>query len=140
MLFRSPAAAVNDIELQFELGLSCNAAGEVEGAMRAYRQLLTVDPNHLGALVNLGLVYLSQLGDAVRAQLMFERACKAHPRAVAAQANYGLALFERGEFERAIAHFDELIRANPDAVEYRWNRALCFLQRGNYSQIGRAHV
>ena len=134
VLQSAPAAAVKDVELQFELGLSCNAAGDVEGAMRAYRQLLTVDPNHLGALVNLGLVYLSQLGDAVQAQLMFERARKAHPRAVAAQANYGLALFEHGEFERAIAHFDELIRENPETVEYRWNRALCFLQRGNYSR------
>lgn len=134
VLQSAPAAAIDDTELQFELGLSCNAAGDVEGAMRAYRKLLTVDPNHLGALVNLGLVFLSQLGDAVQAQLMFERACKAHPRAVAAQANYGLALFEHGEFERAIAHFDELIRANPDTVEYRWNRALCFLQRGDYSR------
>jgi Flp pilus assembly protein TadD len=134
VLQSAPAAAHNDADLQFELGLSCNAADDVEGAMRAYRQSLASEPDHLGALVNLGLVYLSQIGDADQAEALFARACKAHPQAVAAQANYGLALFDRGEFERAIAHFDELIRANPETVEYRWNRALCYLQHGDFSR------
>lgn len=128
---RSPG---NNGELLFELGLSCNAGGDVEGAMHAYSELLGSEPDHLGALVNLGLVYLSQLGDAVEAGAFFERACKAHPQAVAAQANYGLALVDRGDYDRAIAHFDELIRNSPGMVEYRWNRALAYLLHGDFAR------
>ena len=124
----------NDVELLFELGLSCNAAGDVEGAMHAYRELLASEPDHLGALVNLGLIYLSQVGDAGEASVLFAHACKAHPHAVAAQANFGLALLDRGDFDQAIAHFDALIRNNPETVEYRWNRALGYLLHGDYGR------
>ena len=128
------AVAGPQSDLLFELGLALNGAGDTAGAMAAYEKATAIDPSHLGALVNLGLVFLSQAADPVRAQKMFGRACHLHPEAVAAQANYGLALQEQGYFTQAIAHYDALLEKQPEVVEYRWNRALAYLYLGDYQR------
>ena len=125
------AVAGPQADLLFELGLALNGAGDTTGAAAAYEKALAVAPSHLGALVNLGLIFLSQSADPARALELFGRACSFHPGAVAAQANYGLALQEQGHFSQAIAHYDALLAHN-DAVEYRWNRALAYLYLGDY--------
>jgi tetratricopeptide (TPR) repeat protein len=124
----------NGADLQFELGLSLNQAGDVEGAVGAYQNALVADPQHLGALVNLGLVHLTQLGEPLRAQQLFEAARAAHPHSVAAQANYGLALQEQARFDLALEHYERCVRDYPLAVEYRWNRALAYLYQGDFAR------
>lgn len=119
-------------DLFFELGLTLSGAGDMAGAKEAYEKALVVEPSHLGALVNLGLGFLTQSADPARAQIIFERACHFHPEAVAAQANYGLALQEQGYFSQAIAHYDALLAKHADVIEYRWNRALAYLYLGDY--------
>lgn len=121
-------------DLHFELGLSLNHADDPKGAKSAYERALAADPAHLGALVNLGLVYLTQLGEPGRAQQLFETARAAHPRSVAAQANYGLSLQEQGRFELALEHYEWLVAQNPQTVEYRWNRAVAHLYQGDFAR------
>ena len=121
-------------DLFFELGLTLSGASDMAGAKEAYEKSLAVEPSHLGALVNLGLCFLTQNADPARAQIIFERACHFHPEAVAAQANYGLALQEQGYFSQAIAHYDALLKKHADVVEYRWNRALAYLCLGDYQR------
>ena len=122
----------SDADIYFELGLALNGAEDTAGAVDAYEHALAIAPRHLGALVNLGLVCLTQSVDHARAQQLFEAARTFHPDAVAAQANYGLALQEQGHFGQAIAHYDALIARQADVIEYRWNRALACLYLGDY--------
>jgi hypothetical protein len=117
----------------FELGLSFNSADDTAAAIDAYQRALAAEPRHHGALVNLGLVYLTQFGDPCRAQQYFETAAAAIPDSVAAQANLGLALQEQGRFDLALAHYDRLIAEHPLAIEYRWNRGLTHLTQGDYA-------
>lgn len=121
-------------DILFELALSFNSADDTEAAIAAYQCALAAAPRHHGALVNLGLVYLTQLGDASRAQQYFEAAAAAFPDSVAAQANLGLALQEQGRYDLALAHYDRLIVQTPGAVEYRWNRGLARLTHGDYAR------
>lgn len=123
-----------DAELLFELGLSLNAANDTAGAIDAYERALAVAPQHPGALVNLGLVYLTQSVDLARAQQLFATARTLYPDSVAAQANYGLVLQEQGRFDLALAHYDALIAQQTETIEYRWNRAVAHLYLGDYAR------
>jgi tetratricopeptide (TPR) repeat protein len=129
-LRQAPANA----DVLFELGLSFNAADDTAAAIDAYQRALVAAPRHHGALVNLGLVYLSQLGDPDRAQQYFETAAAVYPDSVAAQANLGLALQEQGRFDLALTHYDCLIADHPQAIEYRWNRGLTHLTQGDFER------
>ncbi len=126
--------SAHDAELFFELGLSRNAADDTDGAIDAYERALALAPQHPGALVNLGLVYLTQSVDLERAQQLFTTARTLYPDSVAAQANYGLVLQERGRFDLALAHYDALIAQQTETIEYRWNRAVAHLYLGDYAR------
>lgn len=123
-----------DADLAFELALSLNQQGDTDAAIAAYERALAIDPRHLGALVNLGLVYLAQRGDPSRAQALFGAARAAWPQSVAAQANYGLALQEQGDFPGALAHYALLVEQAPEVIEYRWNRGVANLYLGHFAQ------
>lgn len=121
-------------DVLFELGLALNRLEDAAGALDAYQRALALEPAHHGAQVNLGLVYLSQLGEPQRARACFAAAVAAHPGSVAAQANLGLALEETGDADAALAHYEHLIAHDPAAVEYRWNRGLALLRRGEFAR------
>ena len=131
---REAAETVAHPDVYFELGLACNRLEDTAEALAAYRRALEIDPTHHGAQVNLGLVYLSQLGEPQRARECFEAAVAAHPASVAAQANLGLALEEAGEADAALAHYERLIARDPAVVEYRWNRGLALLRTGEFAR------
>ncbi len=127
-------AMPQDAELHFESALTHNRCGDVDGACAAYERALELQPAYAAAAVNLGLIYLSQLGDPRRAQQYFEQALEVDPRSVAAQANLGAAMQEQGRLDDALAHYKRLIAAQPEVVEFRWNRGIALLSRGNYAQ------
>ena len=131
---RALQLAPHDAGLHFESALTHNRCGDTEGALAAYQRALELKPDYAAASVNLGLIHLTQLGDAHRAQWYFERAIEIEPEAVAAQANLGLALQEQGRLDAALGHYERLIAAHPAVDEYRWNRGIALLSRGDYAR------
>ena len=129
---RALELAPHDPALHFKCGLAHNRSGDTQAAQAAYERAIGLDSAYVAAIVNLGLLHLSQLGDVGRARQLFERAVELQPDLVAAQANLGLALQEEGRFEEAIAHYERLIAAYPEVVEYRWNRGLAYLSIGDF--------
>jgi Flp pilus assembly protein TadD len=135
---RSAAAgggvARDDAAFHFEAALAHNRRGDAENAAAEYMRALDIRPDYTPARVNLGLIYLTQLGDPQRAQQQFERAVASDPGSVAAQANLGLALQDRGRLDDALAHYEKLLAAYPKVHEYRWNRGLALLCRGDFAR------
>ena len=82
----------------------------------------------------MGLVYLAQIGDAVRAEQLFRIALKLAPYMLESQVNLGLALHEQGRSEEALRHYDDLVQKNPGNVEYRWHRATVRLALGSFAE------
>ena len=126
--------APRDAALHFESALAHNRGGDVQGALAAYQRALELKPDYVAATTNLGLIYLSQLGEPHRAQYYFERAIAIDSACVAAQANLGLALDEQGRGAAAVAHYERLIAACPAENEYRWHRGLVLLGSGDYAR------
>ncbi len=123
-----------DAANHFESALVHSRSGDAQGAIAAYQRALELNPENAAAWANLGLMYLSHLGEPHSAQRYFERAIELDPSCVAAQANLGLALDEQGRVGAALAHYESLIAARPAENEYRWNRGLALLGSGDYAR------
>jgi tetratricopeptide (TPR) repeat protein len=123
-----------DAEIHFESALLHSQCGDVPGAIAAYERGLELEPANFAACANLGLMYLSRVGDPQLAQRYFERALALDPSSIETQANLGLALEEQGRVDAALAHYDKLIAAWPAVNEYRWNRGLALLANGDYAR------
>ena len=126
--------APHDATVHFESALVHNRGGDVAGALAAYQRALELEPVYAAACTNLGLIYLSQLGEPHHAQQYFARAIAIDPACVAAHANLGLALDELGQTAAALAHYESLIAAYPAENEYRWHRGLVLLGNGGYAR------
>jgi tetratricopeptide (TPR) repeat protein len=87
-----------------------------EEAARLYEQVLSRDPDNLGALMS--LLYLARfvtLGDQVDA--LHARATKINPTIALVPDYYGVALFRQGKLDPAAAALLKAIELNPDSAE-----------------------
>jgi tetratricopeptide (TPR) repeat protein len=117
-----------------ELGLASNALGQTEAAALAYESAIRAAPDRPAGHINLGLLYLSQFGDACRAEALFRRAIELAPDRIEPHANLGLALHEQGRSQECLSHYDQLIEAHPECNEYRWHRGCVRLSIGDFER------
>ena len=102
----------NSPKLWNELGVSRHQVGTLEGAERAYRHALDVDPEYALAWNNLAVVRHHR-GDAHEAESAF-RAALAHGRGVAdVWRNLGLMLARSGRIEHSLDAYRKAIEADP---------------------------
>lgn len=117
---RKPGVAV--LEAKFREASAMHEQGNLADAERAYGEVLRQQPNHIDAMLRLGVI-AAQSGRAERAVEFFRKAIKLNPKIPAIHRNLGLALFELGRFKEALASFDRAIGLKPDYVE-------CYNSRG----------
>jgi protein O-GlcNAc transferase len=92
------------------------SAEKNEEAVRLYGEVLSRDPDNLGALIS--LLYLARfvdLGDQVDA--LHARAIKINPTIPLVQNYYGVALFRQGKLDAAAAALLKAMELNPDSAE-----------------------
>jgi len=109
-------------------------AGEVRAAEDVFRAAIERFPDSAVLLVNFGMLWLGQLGDATEAEALFRRAIKLDSRSVEAQANLGLSLQEQGRFDEAVEHYERQLALQPEVLEYRWNRGVAHLMQGHFDK------
>jgi Tfp pilus assembly protein PilF len=97
--------------------------GSLDDAERLYRQILTIDPAHIAARYQLGMLRFAQ-GRHQEAVLNFDRVLKASPDHRDALYNRATTLAYTGARERALPDFDRLLALAPDDFEARYNRAI----------------
>jgi tetratricopeptide (TPR) repeat protein len=107
------------------LGRACelhqrNALNEAE---RLYRQILTIDPAHIGARYRLGLLRFQQ-GRHQEAVLNFDRVLAAQPDHRDALYNRATTLAYMERRAEALPSFDRLLALAPDDFEARYNRGI----------------
>lgn len=94
------------------LGMQALDAGDGRGAVRAFRRVTELEPQHQYAWNNLGRAYL-QLGKLDSAQIAFRKQIEINPYDQYAHNNLGLALRRAGRNEEAVAAFRKQIEVNP---------------------------
>jgi tetratricopeptide (TPR) repeat protein len=125
--FREEASPVipmplDPVEPLFFRALELEEAGRCDEAKQTYEAILSLNPCHADALVNIGNI-LYQQGSSGLAGENYRGALGIDPDHV--EANYNLAnlLEEAGDLEQAARLFQRALRINPDFAEAHYNLA-----------------
>jgi tetratricopeptide (TPR) repeat protein len=99
-------------------------------AREAYRRALELEPDHSGALVNLGRL-LHAAGAPGAAEAHYRRALEAHPEDATAAFNLGVVLGDQGKLDEAIEAYERAARIDPGAADAHYNAALLLERQGD---------
>lgn len=111
---RAPGRALYHFNLGNAL-LGSGGPASAEAAAAAFTQTLALDPEHVGALFNLGAVKL-ELGEVDASQEVFSRLTQKHPDMAAAWSQLTSALYRRAERGRVSADYKACIAAADRAL------------------------
>jgi protein O-GlcNAc transferase len=100
----------------FQAALAAHGRGDLQGAERLYRQVLSLQPQHAGALDMLGTLAI-QTGNAAAALTLFARAVAIAPEQPLYHVHLGEAQRRTGNLELAERSFREGARLGPDSLE-----------------------
>jgi len=92
-------------------------SGEIREAKRLYMELLKLDPGHVEALNNLGVIYI-QTGDFSSAQKVLEKAIRLRPSFVDPFYNMACLYAARGELDKSLSYVERAVSLNPAAREW----------------------
>ncbi len=114
----------------FEHALAAEGRADKIAAERAYRKVLAIDPEHAGALLNLG--NMSFQAGALRAALdLYERAAAAAPTLPEAQYNLANVLDDLGQVDAAVAAYARTLALAPAFKAAHFNLALLWEKHGH---------
>ncbi len=97
------------VNLRFGYACALEDLGRIPEAQRAYVDVLNLDPEHFGALTNMGSM-LHNAGNREVARAFYTKAVVHHPGDPMGHLNLGNALVEDGEDDAALVHYNEALR------------------------------
>jgi tetratricopeptide (TPR) repeat protein len=112
------SAAPGDPRSLFEEAAQALSSGDLPAAERGFLEVLSLQPNNIGALGNLGVVYvrMERPADAVR---LYQRALALAPADSLLNLNLALAYLKQDGYESAKPHLNRVLAANPDHQQAR---------------------
>jgi len=107
----------NDKRVYFLVATFETRQGNKKEALEAYRHILTIDPNDIGACFLTG-IFLLDLGDKEGAQQVSNELEKRFPKHPAGMRLAGMISFSQGKFEDAEIKLREAVQGMPDLSGY----------------------
>jgi tetratricopeptide (TPR) repeat protein len=123
-----------DAERLFLRGLELHQAGDILGAIDAYRAGLAIAPTRVDALSNLGAAYV-RLGRYDEAIKQYEAALNADALDNAVRLNLALAYYKSARPAEAIPQLKRVISANREAKNAYLLLGDCYLQTGQEREL-----
>jgi protein O-GlcNAc transferase len=129
------AISINKLAPQYHaaLGSMLAVAGDFENAQKALKLALSIQPNDVETLFNLGLICLN-LEVEKEAVDAFNRAVQLAPMEPALHAKLGVALHQTGAFDKAIEAYSESIRLDPSNAEVIFNLGLSQVRQSDLNE------
>jgi tetratricopeptide (TPR) repeat protein len=109
---------------------------DLQAAAEAYDRALDIDPGHVDALNNLGMLSYEQ-GILKEAAMLFRRAVELHPNHMLSHFNLGSVLEEAGELEQARKHLRIAVRLDDHHADAHYNLAFVCDRLGAFSEARR---
>ena len=100
----------------FNLAIKNHQNNNLQDAKNYYQKVLKIDPDHLGALNNLGVIY-KNLQENQKARDCYEKAIEIDPNYANAHNNLGVIFKNQKEYQKAKECFEKAIEINPIYVE-----------------------
>jgi tetratricopeptide (TPR) repeat protein len=107
--------------------------GQLEEAIRHFKEALRINPRYLSASANIGIVLLREgkIDEAVKVLTEVVGSKGNYPKAH----NYlGLAYAKKGEFGLAVQNYNEAVRLKPDYVEAIANLGIALKEQGKVNE------
>ncbi|MBD3161095.1 MAG: tetratricopeptide repeat protein [Candidatus Eisenbacteria bacterium] len=125
--------APNDADLHYRLANALYDQGRREKAIASYERALAVEPDHVKALVNLGVV-LNENGDSEAALKRFDRAEELEPTDVTVLCNKGQALYALERYGEAIDLYQKAKKLEPNNQLPYYLMGVAFADVGIYRE------
>lgn len=103
----------DDVQGWFALSTVNGRLGEVEASAECCRRVLSLDPGHSEAHLNLGNVYLSQ-GKHAEAETQYKKVLQSNPGHYGASYGLGNIYYAMGKYEAAAEQYQAAIQINPN--------------------------
>ena len=120
-----------DFDRIFLRALEMQKAGDLIGAIDAYKTALSIDATRVDALSNLGAAYV-QLGQFDDAIAQYDAALTIDPSNATVRLNLALAYYKSGRPNEAIQPLKIVVATSPEARNAYLILADCYLQTGQY--------
>jgi tetratricopeptide (TPR) repeat protein len=102
----------NDTEAYLSLGVLCQTYGDADGAIKAYKKVLSLQPGDGRAHYNLGIAYMTKR-DLAHAAASLKKAADADPRSARAHHSLGVVYKDLGDYEGARRELEQAVAADP---------------------------
>ncbi len=126
-----PAATVAEA---YARAVGRHQSGDLEGAVKTYREVLEAEPRHVGALANLG-VALAALGRYAEAIRSYREALELRPGDAGLRTNLALAHYKSADLAAAVEVLEGLHGERPADVRTTLLLADCRLRLGQYDRV-----
>jgi len=111
-------------------------AGDVDGAIAAFRQAVAADSSSAVAHSKLGIAYAHRK-EWDTAASEFSRALQLDPTYAPAYSNMGNVYRERGQLDQAIAHYQKAVSLDPDYSIAHQNLGIAYKEQGRIAEAVR---
>lgn len=125
----APVALRRAVEA-FTSGLECQGRGDHAGAVHHYRTALALNPDHIHALYNLGLVYREQ-SNGIAARDAFRSVLERDPGMYRAEYMLAVVYREMNDIPAALRHLERALRLKPDYARAHLLLGLVHEAQGN---------
>jgi tetratricopeptide (TPR) repeat protein len=122
-------AAADSLETVFQQAASALTSGNYADAEHGFTRVLQKEPNHVGALGNLGVVY-SRTQRPAKAIETYRKALRLSPRDPALLLNLGLVYLKQESYRQAAGSFSRILTLKPAHAQARELLATCRLHLG----------
>lgn len=115
---------------RFRLGYLYYQKGDLDGAIKEFRQTVRINPNFVEAHNNLGAA-LERKGDLDGAIREYHQAIRIDPEFLDAYYNLGSALEQKRDLDGAVGAYRQVVRINPRFVNAYYNLGIILANRGD---------
>lgn len=129
---------MTDPDMLFGQAQSLHQSGQLQDALQSYQELLSLVPDHAGALASLGML-LCQSGYAEYGLPMFERLVELHPDDHEFHMYLGNANYMLDRFEAAETSFRNALARHPDNPVILFNLGNALKGQGKYEDAASAY-
>ncbi|MBC7930920.1 MAG: tetratricopeptide repeat protein, partial [Rubrivivax sp.] len=121
----------SDARARFFLASALERAGDIEGALAAYRELAASQPRVAEGHLGLGVLLLKRGGaDAEEGLMELERALALNPNIYEARVALGRALVASGRAAEAVEHLQRAAELAPENPEPHYQLSLAYKRMG----------
>ncbi|MDR1587691.1 MAG: tetratricopeptide repeat protein [Treponema sp.] len=130
---KAAAAAPSKALYHYTLGLSCESAGDEEGAIAAYTRAASLDQKYVRPRVNLGKIFIAN-GLPNQAMTLLLEAYRVEPSSFEVNNNLGAAYQKLENWDRSVEYYEKAITAEPNNATTRLNLARAYVGAANFNK------